>query len=145
MKKMDSRRFSGLTQLKASKTCFPESPAQAKLEVFENLYPERNYEISFDCPEFTSLCPVTGQPDCGEITITYIPDKLCVESKSLKLLIFSFRNFNTFHEEAVNIILDKVFDSCAPRWVEVTGKFRPRGGIAINVKAEKSKEGFRKK
>ena len=79
MKKMDEKRFSRLTQLKSSKTCFPGSPAQAKLEVFENLYPERDYVISFDCPEFTSLCPVTGQPDCGEITINYIPDKLCIE------------------------------------------------------------------
>lgn len=144
MKKLSSNRFSKLTLLNSSKTSFPDSPDKAVLEVFENLYSERDYEITFDCPEFTSLCPVTGQPDFGEIKIRYIPDSLCVESKSLKLLLFSFRNFNTFHEEAVNIITDKINEICAPRWLEVTGNFRPRGGIALNIKVEKFKKGFRK-
>ena len=144
MKKLNSNRFSKLTLLKSSKTSFPDSPVKAELEVFENLYSERNYEITFDCPEFTSLCPVTGQPDFGDISISYVPDKLCVESKSLKLFLFSFRNFNTFHEEAVNMITDKINEACSPRWLEVSGKFRPRGGIALNVKVEKVKKGFRK-
>ena len=144
MKKLNTNRFSKLTLLKSSKTAFPDSPEKALLEVFENLYSERNYEITFDCPEFTSLCPVTGQPDFGDISIKYVPDRLCVESKSLKLFLFSFRNFNTFHEEAVNMITDKINEACTPRWLEVTGRFRPRGGIALNVKVEKFKKGFRK-
>ena len=91
--------------------------------------------IEFDCPEYTSLCPVTGQPDFGHIVIRYVADKKCIESKSLKLFLYSFRNSNTFHEEAVNHILDAIVEACAPRKAEVIGRFRPRGGIAINVKA----------
>ena len=144
MKKLKNGRFSKLTLLTSSKTSFPDSPERVSLEVFENLYSDRNYEITFDCIEFTSLCPVTGQPDFGEISIRYVPDRLCVESKSLKLFLFSFRNFNTFHEEAVNIITDKISEACSPRWLEVSGKFRPRGGVAINVKVEKAKKGFRR-
>ncbi|HBC86763.1 MAG TPA: NADPH-dependent 7-cyano-7-deazaguanine reductase QueF [Lentisphaeria bacterium] len=145
MKKLDSRRFARLTQLKASRTSFPGNPQNANVEVFENLFPERNYEIEFVCPEFTSLCPVTGQPDFGEISVKYIPDRLCVESKSLKLFLFSFRNFNTFHEEAVNIIADRINEACSPRWLQVSGRFHPRGGISINVKVEKTRKGFRHK
>ena len=144
MKKLNNSRFSNLTLLKSSKTSFPDSPEKASLEVFENLYSGRNYEITFDCPEFTSLCPVTGQPDFGAISIRYVPDSLCIESKSLKLFLFSFRNFNTFHEEAVNIITDKISGVCSPKWLEVSGRFHPRGGIAINVKVEKIKKGFKK-
>ena len=98
-------------------------------------YQDRDYVITFDCPEYTSLCPVTNQPDFGHIIIRYIPDKLCVESKSLKLYLYSFRNTNTFHEESVNTILDALVELCKPRAAEVVGLFRPRGGIAINVKA----------
>lgn len=132
---LNSKRFRKLTLLKASATDVQVNPESAKLEVFENVYSDRDYEIIFDCPEFTSLCPVTGQPDFGEITIRYIADKYCVESKSLKLHLFSYRNHNTFHEEAVNSILNAIVEACAPRWAEVTGKFKPRGGIAINVVA----------
>ena len=130
-----NRRFQDLTLLSRSETVVSDSPEESKLETFDNLYPDRDYEITFDCPEFTSLCPVTNQPDFGEITIQYIPDKLCIESKSLKMFIFSFRNHNTFHEEAVNIILDRIVNACKPRYAEVIGAFRPRGGIAINVRA----------
>ncbi|MFZ2658633.1 MAG: preQ(1) synthase [Victivallales bacterium] len=144
MKKMDKSRFAELKSLKASKTSFPDSPEKTALDVFRNIYSERNYEITFTCPEFTALCPVTGQPDFGNITVRYVPDALCVESKSLKLFLFSFRNFNTFHEEAVNIIADKIDSACSPRWLEVSGQFHPRGGIAISVKCEKIKKGFRK-
>ena len=135
----DSKRFDKLTLLTKSETAVPDSPEKASLEVFDNLYSKRDYEITFDCPEFTSLCPVTGQPDFGKITITYVPDKLCVESKSLKLFMFSFRSHNTFHEEVVNSILEKVVEACSPRWIEVVGEFRPRGGIALTIRATEGK------
>ncbi|MEA4863083.1 MAG: preQ(1) synthase [Victivallaceae bacterium] len=131
----DASRFAELTLLKTSSTRYPDSPDAARLEAFENLYSDRDYVITFDCPEYTSLCPVTGQPDFGHIVIRYIPDKLCVESKSLKLYLFSFRNSATFHEESVNTILDAVVALVKPRAAEVTGDFNPRGGIAIKVKA----------
>lgn len=124
-----------LTILGKSKIKYPASPDKAKLETFENKYSNRDYWISFDCPEFTSICPVTGQPDFGIITIRYIPDKKCIESKSLKLYLFSFRNFATFHEEAVNRILDDIVKACNPRKALVYGEFLPRGGISINVEA----------
>ncbi|MDD5698722.1 MAG: preQ(1) synthase [Victivallaceae bacterium] len=133
---MDKKqRFSGLTLLTGSEHNYPASPDEAKLEAFDNIYRDRDYVITFDCPEYTSLCPVTNQPDFGHITIRYIPDQKCIESKSLKLFLFSFRNHNTFHEESVNAILDAVVKACAPRRAEVIGSFRPRGGIAIEVKA----------
>ena len=131
----DKSRFAGLTLLKQNERHYPQSPEEAHLETFQNLYADRDYVITFDCPEYTSLCPVTGQPDFGHIVIRYIPDKQCIESKSLKLFLFSFRNTNTFHEESVNTILDAVVKSCSPRAAEVTGEFRPRGGIAIHVTA----------
>ena len=134
-KQNNPERFAELTLLKKSENQYPDTPERAKLEVFKNLYRDRNYEITFDCPEFTSLCPVTSQPDFGHIVINYIPDEYCVESKSLKLHLFSHRNQNTFHEEAVNSILNAVVAACHPRWAEVVGNFRPRGGIAINVRA----------
>ena len=110
-------------------------PSVALLEAFPNCFPQRPYVISISFPEFTSLCPVTGQPDFGHIIVRYVPDKKCIESKSLKLYLYSFRNTNTFHEESVNTILDAVVKTCSPRRAEVIGRFRPRGGIAINVKA----------
>lgn len=134
-KKSTEKRLKGLTLLKKSETIYPDSPEEAVLEVFENKHSERDYVITFECPEFTSLCPVTNQPDFGEITINYIPDKYCVESKSLKLYLFSFRNHNSFHEEVVNTVLNEIVSVCSPRWAEVVGNFRPRGGIAIHVKA----------
>ena len=135
MKEFTPERFKGLTLLHASEKRYPKAPGDAGLETFENLYPDRDYIIEFDCPEYTSLCPVTGQPDFGHLTVRYVPDKRCIESKSLKLYLYSFRNANIFHEEAVNKLLDAVVAACAPRKAEVIGKFRPRGGIAINVKA----------
>jgi len=143
-KEKGKKRFSSLSLLKKSETKYPESPDKAELEVFENLYSSRDYEILFDCPEFTSLCPVTGQPDFGHITIKYTPDHYCVESKSLKIYLFSFREHNTFHEEAVNTILDAVVKAAEPRRAEVKGEFRPRGGIAINITAVYEKKGIKK-
>jgi len=127
--------LAGLTLLRSSQTVPPPSPDQAVLETFPNRHPQRDYEVSFDCPEFTSVCPVTGQPDFGRITIRYIPDRSCIESKSLKYLLLSFRNHPTFHEEAVNRVLDAVVRGSRPHRGEVIGEFRPRGGIAITVRA----------
>ncbi len=138
-KNKTKERFSDLSLLKASENNYPTSPEEAQLETFKNVYAGRDYEIMFDCPEYTSLCPVTNQPDFGHIIVRYVPDKKCIESKSLKLYLFSFRNHNTFHEESVNTILEAVVEACDPRWCEVTGNFRPRGGIAINVKATHGK------
>ena len=123
----DKSRFDKLTLLSASEKRYPKHPGEAKLECFDNLYSDRDYVIEFDCPEYTSLCPVTGQPDFGHIIIRYVADKKCIESKSLKLFLYSFRNSNTFHEEAVNHILDAIVEACAPRKAEVVGRFRPRG------------------
>ncbi|MBU4198742.1 MAG: preQ(1) synthase [Verrucomicrobia bacterium] len=125
----------GLTLLGRKSNPCPASPDDARLETFKNAYPRRNYWIHCDCPEFTSLCPITGQPDFGVITIEYIPDRRCIESKSLKLYLFSFRNFGTFYEAAVNRILDDLVKACQPRKACVTGKFSPRGGIAMTVTA----------
>ena len=113
----------------------PPSPDQARLEAFPNPSPRRAYQVTFDCPEFTSLCPVTGQPDFAHITLDYWPRRQCVESKSLKLYFGSFRNQGCFAETIVNRILDDVVACCQPRRAVVTGRFTPRGGIAIVVTA----------
>lgn len=131
----------GLTLLRDGERNYPKSPDQAKLEAFENAYTDRDYWVTFECPEFTALCPITGQPDFGHITIRYIPDKRCLESKSLKLYIFSFRNHGAFHEEVVNRVLDDVVRAIDPRKAIVTGQFNPRGGIALTVEATHVQEG----
>jgi 7-cyano-7-deazaguanine reductase len=131
---MKRKKIAGIRLLTGSKTDYPDSPNKARIESFSNKYSGRDYEIVFNCPEFTSLCPVTGQPDFGEITIKYVPGKKCVESKSLKLFLHSFRNHGSFHEEVVNMIADKIIASVSPRKLEISGLFRPRGGISINVK-----------
>lgn len=102
------------------------------LESFDNKHPGRDYFVKFNCPEFTSLCPVTGQPDFGVMYISYIPDIKMVESKSLKLYLFSFRNHGDFHEDCVNIIMNDLISLMNPRYIEVWGKFTPRGGISID-------------
>ncbi|AVM53640.1 7-cyano-7-deazaguanine reductase [Bacteroides zoogleoformans] len=101
------------------------------LETFDNKHPENDYWVRFNCPEFTSLCPITGQPDFAEIRISYIPDVKMVESKSLKLYLFSFRNHGAFHEDCVNIIMKDLSRLMNPKYIEVTGIFTPRGGISI--------------
>ena len=106
-----------------------------KLETFENPKQDRDYEIIHDCPEFTSVCPKTGQPDFGKITVRYIPDKLCVELKSLKLYLGSYRNEGVFYEKVTNMILDDLVACCQPRWMEVVGDFNVRGGIGAVVTA----------
>ena len=134
-KTMPDSRHSRLTLLNRNHTEYPTNPDDAIIETFDNQFPKRDYIIEFDCPEFTSLCPVTGQPDFGHITIRYIADKLCVESKALKLYLLSFRSCNTFHEESVNRILTDLVAACKPRWMEVKGVFRPRGGISLTITA----------
>lgn len=137
MKADNQEIYKDLTQLGAGgQTPYPQSPDDAKLEVFPNRYAERDYWIQFECPEFTARCPVTDQPDFGSIRVQYIANETCIESKSLKLYLFSFRNYNTFHEEAVNRILDDLVAVCNPRRMIVEGDFNPRGGISISVSAE---------
>ena len=101
------------------------------LETFENIHPGNDYWVRFNCPEFTTLCPITGQPDFGEIRISYIPDRRMVESKSLKLYLFSFRSHGGFHEDCVNMIMKDLIKLMDPKYIEVTGFFVPRGGISI--------------
>lgn len=125
-----------LKTLGASKSVIPKKPSRKILETFDNSHPNREYEIIFDCPEYTSICPITGQPDFGVITISYVPHKYCIESKSLKLYLFSYRNHGAFHEEVVNMILDDCVAVCQPRRMTVHGEFNPRGGISISVTAE---------
>ena len=129
-------KTAGLTLLKRGETVYPESPDDARLEAFRNTHTHRDYWVDFDCPEFTSVCPVTGQPDFGQLSIRYVPGKLCLESKALKLYLFSFRNHPAFHEEVVNRILDDIVAAIKPRRAIVRGVFRPRGGISISVEAE---------
>ena len=106
------------------------------LEAFPNPRPERDYEIEFVFPEFTSVCPVTGQPDFATITVQYVPDRHCVEMKSLKLYFFAYRNKGIFYEAVVNQILDDLAGMLRPRWMTVVGQFAVRGGTAGTVTAE---------
>jgi len=106
-----------------------------KIETFKNAHPGRDYEIEMECPEFTCLCPKTGQPDFAELEISYVPDKLCIELKSLKLYLWSYRNEGVFHEKVINDILDDLVMACLPRWMEVVGNFNVRGGIHTTVSA----------
>ena len=111
------------------------------LETFENKHKGNDYWVQFNCPEFTSLCPITGQPDFAEIKIMYIPAERMVESKSLKLYLFSFRNHGDFHEDCVNIIMKDLVKLMAPKYIEVIGLFTPRGGISIYPYANYGKPG----
>lgn len=111
------------------------------LETFQNRHPDRDYWVKFNCPEFTSLCPITGQPDFATIYISYIPEERMVESKSLKLYLFSFRNHGDFHEDVVNVIMKDLIKLMDPRYIEVWGKFLPRGGISIDPYTNYGKPG----
>ncbi len=112
------------------------------LEIFNNAYPDRNYTVVHSAPEFTSVCPVTGQPDFGTIIIEYIPDKLCIELKSLKFYLNSYRNDGIYFESVTNKILDDLASVCKPRFMQITAKFNVRGGISSVIKAEYKKDGF---
>jgi len=109
---------------------------KARLEMFDNPYPARDYCITVRCPEFTSVCPRTGQPDFGEIIIEYCPSKRCIELKSLKLYMQGYRNRGIFYEALTNEILEDLSSACKPRWMKVTSRFSPRGGITTDVAAE---------
>ncbi len=135
---MTNQPNNDLSLLGQSKTTLPPSPEEATLEAFENRHPERDYVITFNCPEFTAVCPITGQPDFGSIVIEYVADKTCLESKSLKLYLGSFRNQGIFHEAVVNRILDDLVKLLQPRSMTVTGNFNARGGISISVVASHS-------
>jgi len=113
----------------------PASPSEARLETFPNPAPQRDYRIHFETDDFTSVCPVTGQPDFARIDIDYVPDRLCVESKSLKFYLASYRNERAFNEAVTNRILDDFVKACAPREAIVTAQFSARGGIALTVRA----------
>ncbi len=128
---MSDRTKEGLKTLGA-KTKYSMDYDPKVLERFQNKHIENDYFVKFNCPEFTSLCPITGQPDFATIYISYIPDKWMVESKSLKLYLFSFRNHGDFHEDCVNIIMKDLIELMQPRYIEVWGKFTPRGGISID-------------
>ncbi len=118
-------------QLLGKEADYKMTYAPEVLETFENKHPDNDYWVQFNCPEFTSLCPITGQPDFAEIKIMYIPDHRMVESKSLKLYLFSFRNHGDFHEDCVNIIMKDLIALMDPKYIEVVGLFMPRGGISI--------------
>lgn len=120
-----------LTQLGAG----PSRPTR-KLEAFPNSYPKRDTVITFRCDEFTCLCPITGQPDFATLEISYIPDKLVLESKSLKLYLWTYRDVGIFHENVGNELLDALSEFLKPRWIRVQGRFHTRGGIGIDVEVE---------
>ena len=126
-----NKEVEGLTLLGNQGVKYPTDYNPELLEAFDNKHPDNDYFVRFDCPEFTSLCPITGQPDFGKIYISYIPDKKMVESKSLKLYLFSFRNHGDFHEDCVNKIMKDLIKLMDPKYIEVLGDFNPRGGISI--------------
>jgi len=127
--------------LLGNKTVYRSDYAPEVLESFPNKHPEHDYFVKFNCPEFTSLCPKTGQPDFANITISYVPDMCLVESKSLKLYLFSFRNHGDFHEDCVNIIMNDLIRLLDPKYIEVWGRFTPRGGISIDPYVNYGKKG----
>ena len=128
-------------QALGTKTEYRDDYAPEVLDTFENKHPDNDYWVRFNCPEFTSLCPITGQPDFAEIRIAYVPAERMVESKSLKLYLFSFRNHGDFHEDCVNTIMKDLVKLMQPKYIEVKGIFTPRGGISIWPYANYGKPG----
>lgn len=133
--------LTGVTLLGNQNTKYPIDYAPEVLESFSNKHPGNDYFVKFNCPEFTSLCPMTGQPDFATIYISYVPDDRLVESKALKLYLFSFRNHGDFHEDCVNIIMKDLIKLLSPKYIEVLGRFTPRGGISIDPYCNYGKEG----
>ena len=127
-----SKETEGLTHLGSQGTVYETDYNPGVLETFLNRHPGHDYFVKFNCPEFTSLCPITGQPDFAFITISYVPGERMVESKSLKLYLYSFRNHGDFHEDCMNVIMKDLIDLMDPKYIEVWGKFTPRGGISID-------------
>lgn len=122
----------GITLLGNQGTKYENNYNPNVLETFINKHQDNDYFVKFNCPEFTSLCPITGQPDFANIIISYIPNIKMVESKSLKLYLFSFRNHGDFHEDCINVIMKDLINLMDPKYIEVWGKFTPRGGISID-------------
>ena len=129
---MERKGIESLKSLGNQNTIYDMDYNPGLLEKIPNAHPENDYFIKFNCPEFTSLCPKTGQPDFATIYISYIPDQYIVESKSLKLYLFSYRNHGDFHEDCVNMIMKDLIKLLSPRYIEVWGKFFPRGGLSID-------------
>ena len=127
-----SKELEGLSLLGNQGTKYEFGYNPDVLETFDNKHSNNDYFVKFNCPEFTSLCPITGQPDFATIYISYIPVEKMVESKSLKLYLFSFRNHGDFHEDCINIIMKDLIKLMSPKYIEVWGKFTPRGGISID-------------
>ena len=138
----ETRKDEGLRAL-GTESKYADNYTPEVLETFENKHPENDYWVQFNCPEFTTLCPITGQPDFAEIVIKYIPDVRMVESKSLKLYLFSFRNHGDFHEDCVNTIMKDLIRLMDPKYIEVLGLFTPRGGISIHPFANYGRPGTR--
>ena len=134
-----------LTLLGRSETRLPVSVSHSTLETFENRYPQRDYLIEFDADDFTSRCPITGQPDFATLHIEYVADRRCIETKSLKFYLSSFRNCAAFNEEVANRILDDLVQACSPRIMRVFGQFASRGGIRVSVRAEYEKPAPRRR
>lgn len=130
-----------ISQLGCNGTKYPEDYAPEILETFINKHPGNDYFVKFNCPEFTSLCPITGQPDFATVYISYVPNVNMVESKALKLYLFSFRNHGDFHEDCMNIIMKDLIKVMDPKYIEVWGKFTPRGGISIDPYCNYGKKG----
>ena len=127
----NKEEMEGVTLLGNQGTKYPQDYAPEVLETFVNKHPDHDYFVKFNCPEFTSLCPITGQPDFATIYISYVPGEIMVESKSLKLYLFSFRNHGDFHEDCMNIIAKDLIALMNPKYLEVRRIFSPRGGISI--------------
>lgn len=131
----------GISHLGCNGTKYPDDYAPEVLETFENKHIGNDYFVKFNCPEFTSLCPITGQPDYANIIISYVPNRYMVESKALKLYLYSFRNHGDFHEDCMNIIMKDLIRVMDPKYIEVWGKFTPRGGISIDPYCNYGKPG----
>jgi len=137
------REGENLTKLGNKKTEYKTDYDPSILEAFSNRHEENDYFVKFNCPEFTALCPITGQPDFANIIISYVPDKKLVESKSLKLYLFSFRDHGDFHEDVVNTIMNDLIKLLEPKYIEVWGRFLPRGGLSIDPYCNYGKQGTR--
>ena len=137
------RTKENLTKLGSGHTEYRTEYDPSLLEAFDNLHQENDYFVKANCPEFTSLCPITGQPDYANIVISYVPDKKIVESKSLKLYLFSYRNHGDYHEDVVNTIMKDLIELLDPRYIEVWGRFLPRGGISLDPYCNYGKPGTR--
>ena len=137
------REKENLTKLGSARTEYKTDYDPSVLESFSNRHPGNDYFVKFNCPEFTSLCPITGQPDYATIIISYVPDERLVESKSLKLYLFTYRNHGDFHEDVVNTIMTDLIALLDPKYIEVWGRFLPRGGLSIDPYCNYGKPGTR--